>query len=149
MTMFDPFADLTRLRQQIGRMVDEAAPAPQRREESRVWRPSVDVFEDSDAFTLKLDLPEIDNSTLDVQLTGEELVIRGERKPSLPAGGTLVHAERPHGRFQRAFRLGVPLQHDAVQATYREGVLTVRLPKAETVKPRKVAVQIEAEQGQA
>lgn len=145
MALFDPFADMTRLRQQIDRLVDDATPAARAPEQARGWRPAVDVFEDDEAFTLKLDVPDSDREKLDVQLTGEELVIRGERRWTAPAKGACAHSERPYGQFQRVFRLGVPLQHDAVQASYRDGVLTVVLPKADTVKPRKVPVSLSPE----
>jgi HSP20 family protein len=145
MSIYDPFADMTRLRQQFDRLLEESATPTRAQEQTRVWRPAVDLFEDQDAVTLKVDLPDVDREKLDVQLTGDELVIRGERKWVAPEKGACLHAERPHGQFHRALRLGIPLQHDAVQASYREGVLTVRLPKAETVKPRKVAIQTEAE----
>src|SRR5690349_5427430 len=113
MSLFDPFADLTRLRQQIDRLYDEAAPA-RSQETGRIWRPAVDLFEDEDALTLKVDVPDIDRESLDVQLTGDELVVRGERKWVPPQKGGCLHSERPHGQFHRAFRLGIPLQHDAV-----------------------------------
>jgi HSP20 family protein len=147
MSLLDPFADLTRLRQQIDRLMqDEGRQArPQASESVRVWRPAADLFEDQDALTLLVDLPGAVRDSLDVQLTGDELVVRGERKWHTPEGSACVHQERPHGQFQRVFRIGVPLQHDAVEAGFRDGVLTVRLPKAETVKPRKVAVKSESE----
>jgi HSP20 family protein len=146
-SMFDPFADLTRLRQQIGQMLDEAQPSQTaaRAEAGRVWRPPVDVFEDPDQVTLKVDLPGVDRESLDVQLQGEELTITGHRKWAAPEKGGCVHAERPHGQFHRVFRLGLALQHDAVQASYRDGVLTVVLPKAEAVKPRRISVRAEGE----
>jgi HSP20 family protein len=141
---FDPFADLTRLRQQIDRMMDEGGSTGKPREGGRVWRPLVDLFEDADALTLKLDLPGVDREKLDVQITGEELVIRGERTWTPPQQGSCVHSERPYGQFHRAFRLGVPVQSDRVEANYEDGVLVVRLPKAENVKPRKVEVRTES-----
>src|SRR5579862_3662793 len=118
MSVLDPFADLTRLRQQVERLVDESgAPGgapygpgtPARAQESRrVWRPAVDVFEDADSLTLLVDLPGADRQSLDVQLTGEELVIRGERRWSAPEKGACTHSERPYGQFQRVFRIGLP-----------------------------------------
>ena len=144
MTVIDPFADFTRLRQQIDRMVDDAAPATRNGSgNGRSWRPAVDLFEDDDALTLKIDAPEVERESLDVQLAGEELVVRGERKWLKPEKGGVAHSERPYGPFQRTFRIGVPVQHDAVSANYRDGVLTVRLPKSEALKPRKVQVLTE------
>jgi HSP20 family protein len=144
-SMFDPFADLTRLRQQIDRMVQESAPQARPEERGRVWRPAVDVFEDEDAVTVNLDLPGVDRETIDIQVTSEELVITGERKWVAPEKGGCVHSERPHGQFHRAFRLGIPVDHEGVQASFRDGVLTVRLPKSAAVKPRKVAIQTDTQ----
>jgi HSP20 family protein len=146
MTMFDPFADLSRLRQQIDRLYDQASPAPKGQQESgRVWRPPVDLFEDEDSLTLRVDLPGIDQSKLDVQIQADELVVRGERPWEKPEKGGCVHAERPYGPFHRVFRLGIPVQHDRIQAAYKHGVLTVVVPKAEAVKPRRIAVAAESE----
>jgi HSP20 family protein len=144
MSMLDPFGDLTRLRGQIDRLFDERQGA-RTQENERIWRPAVDVFEDEDFVTLKLDLPGIDREKLDVQLTGEELTIHGERPWVKPDRGGCVHSERPHGQFHRTFRIGVPVQVDQVDAGYKDGVLTVRLPKSPAVKPRKVAVTSEPE----
>jgi HSP20 family protein len=91
-----------------------------------------------------LDLPGVNRETLDVQLTGDELTVRGERKPVVPEQSTCAHGERVFGQFQRTFKIGVPVQGDAVEATYREGVLTVRVPKAQSVKPRKIEVKAES-----
>lgn len=139
MSVFDPFADMTRLRHQLSRFIDDAQPATTERE--RLWRPPVDVYEDQDAITLQIDLPAVERESLDVQVTGEELVIRGERKWVKPADGAALHSERPYGQFHRAFRLGIPVQQSDVAATYRDGVLSVRLPKSEAVKPRRIEVK--------
>ena len=139
--VFDPFADLTRLRHQFEKMVDETH-GNRAQDSSRLWRPAVDVFESEDAVTVRLDLPGLDRQKLDVQLTGEELVIRGERKWVTPEKSTVLHAERPHGQFHRVFRVGIPLQHDGVEATYQDGVLAVRLPKADVFKPRRIEVKV-------
>lgn len=138
MTLFDPFADHTRLRSQLDQMFDESA---RTRESGRVWRPAVDVFEDENAFTLRMDVPGADAEKLDVQLTGEELIVRGERSWAAPDDATCLHSERIYGQFQRAFKLGVPVQSDAVEADFAEGVLKIRIPKAESLKPRKVVVK--------
>lgn len=143
MSIHDTFADLARLRNRIERAFDEAATAARSEETGRVWRPPVDLFEDEDQLVLRLDLPGIDQSKLDIQLTGEDLVIRGERPWVAPEKGGCVHSERVYGQFHRGFRLGIPVQHDQVQATYKDGVLTVVLPKAETTRPRKIVVNAE------
>lgn len=144
MSLFDPFADLSRLRHQIDRLVDESQRSVRPQESGRVWRPGVDLFESEEALTLQVDLPGVERASLDVQLTGDELVVKGERKAVVPEQAACVHSERPYGQFQRAFKIGIPVQNNAVEAVYRDGVLTVRVPKAETVKPRKIEVRTEA-----
>jgi HSP20 family protein len=145
MSLHDPFADLARLRNRIERAFDDAAPPARTPQETgRVWRPPVDLFENEDELTLRVDLPGIDQNTLDLQITGEELTIRGERPWTAPEKGGVVHSERPYGQFHRGFRLGIAVQNDQVSAVYKDGVLTVTLPKAETTKPRKISVTPEA-----
>ena len=141
MSIHDPFADLVRLRNRVERLFDDASPTARTEESGRVWRPLVDLFENEDALMLRLDLPGIDQEKLDIELAGEELVVRGERAWASPEEGSCVHSERPFGQFHRGFRLGIPIEHDRVEASYKDGVLTVTLPKAETTKPRKVAVK--------
>ena len=143
----DPFSDISAVRDRINRLLEEAqAPAAEARHAtSRVWRPLVDIYETADDVEVFLDLPGLDRDSIDVQLTGENLVVHGERLPLKREGGHYVHVERPEGAFQRSFTLGVPVDPDKVQASYRDGVLTITLPKAEAVKPRKV--QVKAEEG--
>ena len=142
MTMLEPFADLARVRNLIDRAFEETAAA--KTQATRAWRPPVDLFEDENAFTLQLELPGVDRDKIEVEVTHEELVIRGERPYVKPESGNIVHSERVYGQFQRAFRLGVPVQNNAVEASYKDGVLTIRLPKTESVKPRRIEVQSDA-----
>lgn len=145
LTLFDPFADVSRLRRQIDRRVDESIHPRKAENSGRVWRPTVDLFETQEALVLRLDLPGVDRESLDVQLTDDELVVKGERKWVAEERGTCVHSERPYGQFQRAFKVGLPVQHDRVEASYKDGVLTVLVPKAETARPRKIAVKADGE----
>jgi len=141
---FNPFPEFTTLRDQINRLIDDAAqprteggPAPS----GRLWAPPVDVIENENELTLRLDLPGVDLQAIDIQLTGETLTLRGERRFERREGEGYVHLERPYGTFQRSFNLSVPVQADGVRADYKDGVLTVTLPKQEAVKPRKIQIQ--------
>jgi HSP20 family protein len=140
---FNPFAEVTTVRDQINRLFDEiATPRAESREAGpRVWAPLVDIQETENEVSVVMDVPGVSQSTIDVQLTGETLVVRGERKFERQEGRNFAHVERPYGTFQRSFTIGVPVQSDQVTATYRDGVLTITLPKAEAVKPRKVQIQ--------
>jgi HSP20 family protein len=141
---FNPFPEITTLRDQINRLIDDAAQpradggaAPN----GRLWAPPVDVVENENELTLRLDLPGVDLQAIDIQLTGETLTLRGERRFERREGEGYVHMERPYGTFQRSFNLSVPVQPDGVRADYKDGVLTVTLPKQEAVKPRKIQIQ--------
>jgi HSP20 family protein len=142
---FNPFAEVTGLRDQINRLFDEASQPRSEGERQtssgRLWAPPVDVIENENELTLRLDLPGINLNEIDVQLTGETLTIRGERRFERREGEGYVHLERPYGTFQRSFNLSVPVQSDGVRADYKDGVLTITLPKQEAVKPRKIQIQ--------
>jgi HSP20 family protein len=139
---FDPFADLG-VRDRLTRFLEEAGtPADAGRSpQSRVWQPPVDIIENQDQVSVVIDLPGVQRDSIDVQMTGENLTVRGERAPEEKERGHYVYGERPHGSFQRSFTIGVPVEADNVQAAYKDGVLRITLPKADQVKPRRVEIQ--------
>jgi HSP20 family protein len=137
------------LRDQINRLFDEASlPRGERESNSgtRVWGPAVDIAEGESEVTVFIDVPGVDRQSIDVQLTGDTLTVRGERQFERREGQNVLHVERPFGQFVRSFTIGVPVQTDQVQASYRDGVLTIVLPKAESVKPRKIQIKADGEQ---
>jgi HSP20 family protein len=146
---FNPFAEVTSLRDQINRLFDEASLPRGEREGNagtRVWGPAVDIAEGENEVTVFIDVPGVNRQSIDVQLTGDTLTVRGERQVERPEGQNVLHVERPYGQFVRSFTIGVAVQTDQVQASYRDGVLTIVLPKAEAVKPRKIQIQADNEQ---
>jgi HSP20 family protein len=142
---FDPFEDLTRLQREVNRLFDDSARPTGRADgeltSSRAWQPRVDIYEDRNEIVVKADLPGVKQDDIDIELTGETLTIRGERKfEDVERKDNYVRVERAYGHFQRSFTIGVPIQHDAVAASYRDGILEVHLPKSEETKPKKVKV---------
>src|SRR5439155_1905544 len=146
----DPFSDVSAVRDRINRLLEEAQapPVEGRAPGSRGWRPPVDIYEDADEVQVYVDLPGLREESIDIQLTGENLTVHGERRQEKREGGHFVHVERAEGAFQRSFTLGVPVNADNVRASYRDGVLVITLPKAETVKPRKVQIEVEGSAGE-
>lgn len=141
---WDPFRELERLQSEINRAFEtttqQSTPSA-----PRSWSPSVDVLETEEAVTLHLELPGMKQEEIDIELSGETLTVRGERKRSHEEKSDhYVRIERSYGRFQRTFTLSTPIQNDKVSATYRDGILEVTLPKSEETKPRKIAVLQEA-----
>lgn len=105
--------------------------------------PPVDVEETPEAFVFRADLPGFAQKDVKVSLVGDTLTLRGERKrETVKAEGTLHRTERVHGTFERTFTLDSPVRGDQVKATYRDGVLEVRVPKAEEARVREIEVQV-------
>lgn len=105
------------------------------------WSPSVDVVETADAIVLHAELPGMKKEEIEIQLSGETLAIRGERACAPCGQGENFHRiERRYGRFSRAFQIETPIDAAGVQASYDDGVLTVRLPKAQAAKPRQIEI---------
>lgn len=106
-----------------------------------VWSPRADVAETDDAYRLSLDLPGIDRDTLDVTLDDGTLKISGERRhQSERTDGRVHRVERAHGRFFRSFALGNDVDPDAIEASYDDGVLDVRIGKSAKAQPRRIQV---------
>lgn len=137
---WDPFRDMAALQDRINRIFSESSG---RGETERTWAPVVDIMETESDLIVQAELPGMLMSDIEVEVTGESLVIRGERKVDDAAREEYIRVERPHGAFQRSFTIGVPVQPDKVKATYRDGVLEVTVPKAEEVKPKKIEIKAE------
>ncbi|MBC8142344.1 MAG: Hsp20/alpha crystallin family protein [Armatimonadetes bacterium] len=143
---YDPFRELDRLQSEINRMFEGVnAPTGERSAGSGAatprWSPSVDVLETQTEIVLHVELPGMNPDDVDLEISGDTLSLRGERKfGNEERKNNFVRIERSYGRFQRQFTLTVPVNADAIKATYKDGVLEVHLPKSEANKPRKVQV---------
>jgi HSP20 family protein len=108
----------------------------------RSWVPALELREDSEKITVRLEAAGMKKEDFDLSLDGENLVISGERKAEEERReGENFRTERFYGRFERSVHLPTPIQGQAVEATYRDGILTVVLPKAEEAKPKKIEVR--------
>jgi HSP20 family molecular chaperone IbpA len=117
---------------------DNQAPA---RQEPALW-PPVDVTEDATGITLYADLPGVPRDKLSVRVDGDTLAIEAEVALTVPQGMEASHAEVSLARYRRAFTLSKELDADKVSAELSQGVLRVRIPKAEHAQPRKIAVSV-------
>lgn len=143
---YDPFRELDRLQSEMNRLFEGVnAPTGERATANTAsvsrWSPAVDVAETSSEIVLHVELPGMKPEDVDLELTGDTLTLRGERKyENEERRNNYVRVERSYGRFQRQFTLTVPVDADAVEASYKDGVLEIHLPKSEANKPRKVQV---------
>ena len=106
------------------------------------WRPAVESYTDNGTLCIRVALPGVDPKDLDIQLEGDVLVISGEKKDAHDQEqGTLTYSERRYGSFRRALRLSSPIEPDKVRAEHRNGVVTITLTKAESVRPKRIQVK--------
>lgn len=104
--------------------------------------PPVDVIEDATGITLYADLPGVPKDRLNVRVEGETLLLDGELVLALPQEMQASHAEVQRQRYRRAFTLSREFDADKVGAEFSQGVLRLRIPKAEHAQPRRIAVQV-------
>jgi HSP20 family protein len=110
---------------------------------ARPWAPAVDVLENENEVILKADLPGVDPKAIDVKIENGTLTLKGERKFEQEKTEKGYHRlERSYGSFVRYFSLPDTVSADQVKADYRDGVLTVTLPKKELAKPRQIKVAV-------
>lgn len=103
--------------------------------------PALNVWEDDEKLYVEAELPGFTMNDLDVSVTGDELTIKGERKDEVTEDLTYHRRERGIGRFSRVLRLPMEVDTEKVTATLRNGVLSLTLPKAQAVMPRKIEVK--------
>ncbi len=118
-----------------------------RKEEARAaaesaLMPPVDVFEDATGITLLADLPGVPKDRLHLQVEAETLTIEAEVALEVPEGTEATHAEVNLPRYRRVFTLSRELDTDKVSAEFRNGVLTLRIPKAEHAQPKRIEVEV-------
>ena len=143
---WSPFRHLSMLRDEIDRLFDSPLDALTSTSQQFLngWMPSIDLHEDENQLVLKAELPGMKKEDIEISLHGDVLTLAGERKEDVAHEKTEVYrAERFLGKFQRTLTLPVPVDAGNVLASYKNGVLTVTLPKAEQAKPKQIEVKAE------
>jgi HSP20 family protein len=131
-TRWDPLRDLLTLHEQIGQLVGTDAPG---------WTPPVDLYETAGAFVLTAELPGLSRDHIEIHAEENRIVVRGERASGHVPCEQYHRVERGHGRFSRAFLLPEPIDVDAVKADFKDGLLTLTMPKAGGRGTRRIDVR--------
>ncbi|NNL76336.1 MAG: Hsp20/alpha crystallin family protein [Desulfobacterales bacterium] len=132
-----PWDDLHRMRQQLEQMFDDT---PQQRASAGVF-PLINLTEDKDKYYIRAELPGVKGAELDIQVTGKNLAISGERKIASEEEGARYHRrEREAGTFSRMIGLPGEVDTDKVEAKLENGILTIVVSKAEIAKPKQISV---------
>jgi HSP20 family protein len=107
------------------------------------WTPAVDVAEQDSAFVVKMELPGVGKDDVKITMQENTLTVRGEKKKEKESKGTGIHrVERSYGAFQRSFTLPSSVKADKIDASYKDGILSILLPKEEGAKPRLIDVKV-------
>lgn len=136
----DTSRDLTDIQTQMNRLFDNFLGQPSGVME-RAWAPAVDMYETKDAVVVSVEIPGLNEKDIHLSITGDLLTIQGERQWTDEArNASHYRQERWFGKFERALQLPIPVESGQVKATYRDGVLTVKLPKSEGVRPKEIRI---------
>lgn len=143
-SVWSPYRDLVNMQREIGRVFDslftdndtEGAYVAQ-------WAPRVDVMENKDSYMIKAELPGVDKGNVKIVLQDNVLTIKGEKKEEKEEKDLNLHrVERTFGTFERAFSLPANVKSDKIDASFKDGILTVTLPKVEEAKPKEIEVKV-------
>jgi len=138
---FDPIREMITMRQAVDRMLGDAFVRGAETRGTGAWLLPMDAYFTDDAIVIHADVPGLSPDDIEITLEGDTLSIRGEIKREESNTRKYVLLERPTGKFERTLTINTPIDHDKVEASFSNGVLTLTLPKAEAVRPRQITVK--------
>jgi len=141
---WSPFRHLSSLRDEIDRLFESPLSALTQSSHQFLsgWMPAIDLYEDKDHFHLKAELPGMKKEDIEIAIHEGVLTLSGERKLDTQCQNAEVYrSERALGRFQRTLTLPAQVSAEKVKAQYKDGILTVVLPKAEESKPKHIEIK--------
>jgi HSP20 family protein len=140
---WEPLREMDTLQREMNRLFDSLTPAAERTSNGVAFVPAAEMHETPEAIHLKLEIPGMEAQDLDVQVTAEAVAISGERRSETKTEQKgMTRSEIRYGSFRRVIPLPTRIQNNSVQAEYKNGVLNLNLPKAESEKNQVVKVQI-------
>jgi HSP20 family protein len=135
LTVWDPFREVVALERATNGFFRDV---PTRR---KVAYPPLELVDEGDNLVITAELPGVDKEEVELTVLEDTLTIAGEKKLPTEDGAKYITHERTHGKFRRLVDLPYPVAQDDIKASYKYGVLTITLPKAEEVKPKQIAVE--------
>jgi HSP20 family protein len=146
-TRFDPFREMLTLRQAMDRLFEDSVVSPASLRslgsgDTAALTPPLDLHETGDNLVLSIALPGVKPEDVNITITGQTLQLRGEFKADASVKrDEYLHRERRFGTFSRQLELPIRVKGDEAQATFENGVLTLTIPKADEVKPRRIEIK--------
>ncbi|MBI4640347.1 MAG: Hsp20/alpha crystallin family protein [Candidatus Tectomicrobia bacterium] len=140
-----PFGELSTLRREMDRLFERIlGESPGLEISAGSWIPRLDMSETKDNVTIKAELPGLEIKDLDVSISGDTLIIKGEKKEEKEEKDEHYHlVERYHGTFSRMVRIPAPVASEKIKATFKNGVLTITIPKTEEARRKAISVTVE------
>lgn len=141
----DPLRELLKVQQKVNDLCENAMARMDFAIEAGfdAWAPVSDVYESADALVMCLELPGLTREQIELRIDGDELVVEGERQMDREQQGEQFHrVERSYGKFSRRFNLPSAVDRESVQASYRDGLLVIRLPRKDVGNRGPVRVPI-------
>ncbi|MBW4421750.1 MAG: Hsp20/alpha crystallin family protein [Myxacorys californica WJT36-NPBG1] len=139
---WQPWQEMEAARRQFDRMFEDLVPTREALLKSEHWSPAVELASTDTEFTLRAQLPGIDAKDLDVQVGQKAVSISGEHKFEKTENNGYFRSEFRYGTFQRVIPLPAPVQNEQVKAEFKDGILTLTLPRLQAVKPSVVRVNL-------
>ena len=141
---WEPFAGFGKFHSVFHDLVDGSFDRSPAQPSLSKWHPAVDVLESKDSYLIRAELPGMKREDIKVEVKDGTLVLTGERKSDKPAEGVEYrHVERVAARFWRSFSLPETAKQDGIEASYKDGILEVRVPKVEKAKPRQIEINVQ------
>jgi len=140
---WSPFRDMVNMQREVGRIFDGLFSDFDRDGNAITsWSPRADVVENNDSYVIKAELPGVSKNDVKITLRENVLTIKGEKKAEKEEKDHNYHRiERSYGSFERSFSLPSNVKSDKIDAAYKDGVLTLTLPKSEEAKPKEIEVK--------
>lgn len=148
---FNPMRDLVDFEREFSRMFNSLenrfgiskSKDTEEEYENAVWMPLTDIYEDKEKYTLKVDLPGIKKEDVKISFTNGRLSISGERAQESETKDAKCHRiEKSYGKYYRSFNLPELIQSDKINAEFKDGQLTITVPKAEEAKPKEIEIKV-------
>ncbi len=141
---FNPMREMFNVRNRMNHIFDDFfSPTLKGDQEASLWnwKPVVDVYDNDDNIVIKAELPGVDKENIDIDVTGRFLTLKGERSVENEVKEEKYHRkERAYGKFERVFTLPAEVDSEKIEADYKDGVLTINIPKPEKEKPRQITI---------
>jgi HSP20 family protein len=144
---WDPFRDVAALQDRINRIFNDSFGRSRDLDDEVSlydWRPPVDIYETNDGIVLKIELPGVKKDDVSVEVKDNVLTLKGERllDPEIK-DDHYYRKERSFGKFNRSFSLQEPIKPDLIKAGFKDGILTIEIPRPEEEKPKQITVNID------